>query len=54
MGSNSNHQVIFKPPQVSENTSQPDPPLRTTSSKSNQKLEKEASSPQDLDEGIRV
>jgi hypothetical protein len=51
VGSNDDHQVISKPPQVSEKTSKPDPP-QPSSPESNHKLEKEVSSPQASDEGL--
>jgi hypothetical protein len=51
------HQVISKPPQVSENTFHPDPPPQPTplsSLESNQKSKNEESSPQVSYEGPRV
>jgi hypothetical protein len=60
VGSNDDHQVISKkcgqPPQVSENPSQPDPPLQSQDSckESILKPEKEAYSPQVSDEGLQI
>jgi hypothetical protein len=64
VGSNDGHQVLSKdcrqPPQVIEKSTQPDPPLHPTplsqdmKPESIQKSEKETSSPQVSDEGLRI